>query len=352
MKRRILSIVVCIALVITAVPVFTACEQKQATLNVFNWGQYIANGEDDTVDLIAKFEKETGINVNYLTYESNEAMYAKLQSGGASYDIVIPSDYMVARLIEEDMLDPIDFSKLTNYGNVDDSFKNPDYDPENKYSVPYTWGTVGIIYNKKYVKKEVNSWELLWDKDYKDKILMFSNSRDAMAIGQLLTGVDPNTTDEADLKKAAKKLVKQRPYVQDYVMDQIFDKMINEVAWIAPYYAGDYLYMAEENENLAFCLPDEGFNRFVDAMCILKGSQNSEAAHKFIDFILRQDVQFENVDYIGYSSPFKRELIPEDYLDEVSYPDEKKLEKSFSFNHLPTSVLKTMDSLWIEVRIS
>ena len=352
MKKRLISLLVCTVLVFVSLPTLTACEIKTETLNVFNWGQYIANGDDGTVDLIAKFEKETGIKVNYLTYESNEAMYAKLKSGGASYDIVIPSDYMIARLIKEDMLDPIDFSKLSNYSNIDDSFKNPDYDPENKYSVPYTWGTVGIIYNKKYVKKEVDSWKLLWDSDYKDKILMFSNSRDAMAIGQLLTGVDPNTTDENELKKAAKELVKQRPFVQDYVMDQIFDKMINEVAWIAPYYAGDYLVMSEENENLAFCLPKEGFNRFVDSMCILKGSTNREAAHKFIDFILRQDVQFENVDYIGYSSPFKAELIPEDYIDDVSYPDAKTLERSFMFDHLPTEVLGAMDKLWIEVRIS
>ncbi len=352
MKKRIMSIVICAVLIFVTIPVFTSCESQVKTLNVFNWGQYIANGEDGTVDLIAKFEKETGIKVNYLTYESNEAMYAKLKSGGASYDIVIPSDYMIARLIKEDMLQPIDFSKLSNYSNIDDSFKHLNFDPENKYSVPYTWGTVGIIYNKKYVKKEVDSWELLWDSDYKDKILMFSNSRDAMAIGQLLTKVDPNTTNKADLEKAASKLVKQRPFVQDYVMDQIFDKMINEVAWIAPYYAGDYLYMAEENENLEFCLPKEGFNRFVDSMCILKSSTNTDAAHKFIDFILRQDVQFENVDYIGYSSPFKAELIPEDYIDEVSYPDKITLERSFMFENLPTNVLQNIDSLWIEVRIS
>ena len=352
MKKRIMSIVICAVMVFVTIPVFTSCESQSKTLNVFNWGQYIANGEDGTVDLIAKFEKETGIKVNYLTYESNEAMYAKLKSGGASYDIVIPSDYMIARLIKEDMLQPIDFSKLSNYGNIDDSFKHLNYDPENKYSVPYTWGTVGIIYNTKYVKKEVDSWELLWDSDYKDKILMFSNSRDAMAIGQLLTKVDPNTTNKADLEKAASKLVKQRPYVQDYVMDQIFDKMINEVAWIAPYYAGDYLYMSEENENLEFCLPKEGFNRFVDSMCILKNSTNTDSAHKFIDFILREDVQFENVDYIGYSSPFKDELIPEDYVDEVSYPDKKTLERSFMFENLPTNVLQNIDSLWIEVRIS
>ncbi len=352
MKKRLISLVVCIALVIGTLPMFTSCSQEQNALNIFNWGQYIANGEDDTVDLIAKFEKETGIKVNYFTYESNEAMYAKLKSGGASYDIVIPSDYMIARLIKEDMLDTIDTSKLSNYDNLDERFKKTYFDPEGKYSVAYTWGTVGIIYNKKYVKKDVNSWEILWDKDYQDKILMFSNSRDAMAIGQLLTGVDPNTTDEKQLEKAAEKLKKQRPYVQDYVMDQIFDKMINEVAWIAPYYAGDYLTMADENENLEFCLPDEGFNLFVDSMCILKGSKNRDAAHKFIDFILRQDVQFENVDYIGYSSPFKRELIPDDYIDDVSYPSEEQLKRSFSYEHLDAVALKKLDTLWIEVRIS
>ena len=352
MRNRIISFVVCAVLVFVMLPTFTSCEKQAETLNVFNWGQYIANGDDGTVDIIAKFEKETGIKVNYLTYESNEAMYAKLKSGGASYDIVVPSDYMIARLIKEDMLQTIDYSKLSNYKNIDDSFKGLSFDPDNKYSVPYAWGTVGLIYNKKYVTKEVDSWELLWDSDYKDKILMFSNSRDAMAIGQLVTSVDPNTTDTDQLKKAAEKLVKQRPNIQDYVMDQIFDKMINEVAWIAPYYAGDYLYMAEENENLEFCLPKEGFNRFVDSMCILKDSTNVDAAYKFIDFILREDVQFENIDYIGYSSPFKAELIPEDYVDEVSYPDKETLERSFMFENLPTNVLQSIDKLWIEVRIS
>ncbi len=352
MMKRLISLVICAAMVLVSLPTLAGCTEQTKTLNIFNWGQYIANGDDDTVDIIAKFEKETGIKVNYLTYESNEAMYAKLKSGGASYDIVIPSDYMIARLIEDDMLASIDFSKLTNYSNIDDSFKNPSYDPENKYSVPYTWGTVGIIYNTKYVTKTVDSWEILWDSDYKDKILMFSNSRDAMAIGQLLAKVDPNTHDYDQLKKASEKLAKQRPYVQDYVMDQIFDKMVNEVAWIAPYYAGDYLVMAEENEDLEFCLPKEGFNRFVDSMCILKDSPNYDAAHRFIDFILREDVQFENVDYIGYSSPFKAELIPEDYIDEISYPDAQTLERSFTFDHLPTEVLSAIDKLWIEVRIS
>lgn len=348
--KRWLSLVLCFVLILALFPNLTACEKKPV-LNIFNWGQYISDGEDGCLDVIAEFEKKTGIQVNYSTYESNEAMYAKLKSGGASYDLVIPSDYMVARMIEEDMLEKLDYSKLSNYSNVDDSFKNMYYDPTNEYTVPYTWGTVGILYNTKYVS-DVTGWDSLWDPAYADKILMFSNSRDAMAIGASLIHVDPNSQNQADWDAVAQKLQEQRPLVQEYVMDQIFDKMINEVAWIAPYYAGDYIYMHEENENLAFCFPEEGYNRFVDCMCIPKGSTHQDAALQFMDFILDPDIQFENLDYIQYSSPFRSDLIPEEYDSEAAYPDEKTLERSFIFEHLPTETLQYMDSLWASVRIS
>ena len=348
--KRILSLTLVAVLVAVMLPNLTSCEQQE-TLNIFNWGQYIANGEDDYMDVIAEFEKRTGIHVNYTTYESNEAMYAKLKSGGASYDIIIPSDYMVSRLISEKMLEKIDYSKLTNYGNVDDSFKSMYYDPNNEYTVPYTWGTVGIIYNKKYVS-DVKGWSSLWNEEYKGKILMFSNSRDAMAIGASLAGVDPNSTLKGDWALAAQKLTDQHDLVQEYVMDQIFDKMINETAWIAPYYAGDYLSMHEENGNLGFCFPEEGYNRFVDSMCIPKGATNIDAAHKFIDFILDEEIQFANLDYIMYSSPFRADLIPAAYKNDVSYPSDSTLSRSFIFEHLPTETLQYIDSLWTNVRIS
>ena len=348
--KRLTALILASLMVLVLLPTLSACQQKEV-LNVFNWGQYIANGEDEYMDVIAEFEKRTGISVNYTTYESNEAMYAKLKSGGASYDIIIPSDYMVSRLIAEDMLEKIDHSKLTNYGNVDDSFHNMYYDPDNEYTVPYTWGTVGIIYNTKYVSN-VTGWSSLWDEAYKDKILMFSNSRDAMAIGASLAGVDPNSIDKSDWDKAAQKLAEQHSLVQEYVMDQIFDKMINETAWIAPYYAGDYLAMHEDNEDLAFCFPEEGFNRFVDCMCIPKGSTHTEAALKFMDFILDEEIQFANLAYIQYSSPFRDDLIPENVHDPIAYPDEDTLERSYIFEHLPNETLKYLDTLWTDVRIS
>lgn len=347
--KKFLSIVVCVCLTVTTLGLLTSCS-KAETLNIFNWGQYISDGEDGTRDLIDEFEKETGIKVNYATYDSNESMYARLKSGGNSYDLIIPSDYMAARLIEENMLEKIDYSAIPNYANIDDSFKNLSYDPTNEYTVPYTWGMVGIIYNTKYVTEPVTSWDSLWNEKYKDKILMFSNSRDAFAIGQSLLGIDANTSDKAELDMVSSKLAEQKPLVQEYVMDQIFDKMINETAWIAPYYAGDYLYMNERNENLAFCTPEEGFNRFVDCMCIPKGCTNKSAAEKFINFILKDDVQFANLDYIGYSSTFKHELVPEDYLNDVAYPDENTLRNSFMFEHLPTETLQYIDTLWANVR--
>ncbi len=352
--KNTICLVLCVVMLLC---MLTSCgnnssSSSEETLNIFNWGQYIADGEDETRDLVAEFEELTGIKVNYDTFDSNESMYAKLKLGGNSYDLIVPSDYMVARLIQEDMLEKIDFTAIPNYKNIDDSFKGLSYDPDNEYSVPYTWGTVGIIYNTKYVTDPITGWESLWDPKYEDKVLMFRNSRDAFSIAQSLVGVDANTQNTHELDKASSKLLEQKPIVQEYVMDQIFDKMINEVAWIAPYYAGDYLYMLESNEDLAFCFPEQGFNRFVDCMCIPKGSKNKSAAEKFINFILDREIQFANIDYIGYSSPFKRELIPEDYIDDISYPSDELLEKSFMFEHLPDETLKYIDNLWINVRTS
>ncbi len=348
--KKVLSLIICIFIIATAFSSLTACSGGE-TLNIFNWGQYISDGEDGTRDLIEEFEQLTGIKVNYETFDSNESMYAKLKLGGNSYDLIIPSDYMAERLIKEDMLEKIDYSSIPNYSNIDDNYKNMSFDPTNEYTVPYTVGIVGIIYNTKYVSK-VTGWDSLWNEEYKDKILMFSNSRDAFAIGQSFVGIDPNTTSTSELDKVSSKLLEQKPLVQEYVMDQIFDKMINETAWIAPYYAGDYLYMKERNENLAFCLPEQGFNRFVDCMCIPKGSKNKSAAEKFMNFILDKDIQFANLDYIGYSSAFKRDLIPEDYINNIAYPDEKTLSNSFMFKHLPTETLQYIDNLWVNVRTS
>ncbi len=335
-----------------------APRQEKITLNVMNWGQNIADGSDETLDIVAAFEeKYPHIDVNYTTYESNESLYAKLKGGGVTVDLIIPSDYMIARLIKEDMLNPLNFENIPNYQYVQDRFKNTAYDPDNQYSVPYTWGTVGIIYNTAYVAEEdVTGWELLWNEKYEDKILMFDNSRDAFGIAQFLEGISINTQDEAELRQAAKKLAAQTPIIQQYVMDQIYEKMENENAWIAPYYAGDCMAMMQENPNLAFYLPeDQGFNLFIDAMCIPSCCENQEAAELFINFLCEPEISGANMDYICYGSPIEG---ARDYMDEelanseVIYPEDSVLEKGVSYLFLPSETNRLMDSLFMELRIA
>lgn len=255
--KKLLSLILCLVLVLTAVPVTASAEQ--VTINVYNWGQYISDGTDGYIDVNKAFTEATGIKVNYMTFDSNETMYTKLKTGGSTYDVIIPSDYMIARLISEDMLLEIDYSNIPNYADVDEAYKNTAFDPDNKYTVPYTWGTVGIIYNKKYVDEaDLGSWDLLWNSKYSGKILMFDNPRDAFAISELLLGIDINTEAEDELRSAAYKLIEQKPLVQSYVMDQIYDKMEREEAWIAPYYAGDYLQWCMRTKISAFTSPRRG----------------------------------------------------------------------------------------------
>ena len=331
--------------------------EGKITLNVYNWGQYIADGSDGSLDIIAAFEeKYPHIHVNYSTYDSNEIMYTKLASGGITVDVIIPSDYMVARLIEEDMLLPINYNNVPNYQYIDENFRNMAYDPENLYTVPYTWGTVGIIYNTKYVDEaDVIGWELLWNEKYANKILMFDNSRDAFGIASYLLGFDVNTTDEAELRACAEKLAEQKPLVQQYVMDQIYDLLENEEAWIAPYYVGDYMTMAENNPDLAFFLPEnQGFNLFVDAMCIPKCAREKEAAELFINFLCEPEISAANMDWVGYSVPLsaaKEFMDPEIVSDPVAYPSDELVSHGSSYAHLPPSVTRFVESLFLEVRI-
>ncbi len=328
------------------------------TLNIYNWGQYIADGSDGSLDVIAAFEeKYPNIHVNYSTFDSNEVMYTKLASGGITVDLIFPSDYMVARLRQEGMLQKLNFDNIPNYKYVDESFKNLAYDPDNEYSVPYTWGTVGIIYNTKYVSEaDVTGWELLWNEKYADKILMFDNSRDAMAITQYLLGYDVNTTDEAALRDCAQKLKEQKPLVQQYVMDQVYDLMENEEAWIAPYYAGDFVQMAAENENLAFYLPqNQGFNLFTDAACIPSCAKEKEAAELFINFLCEPEISGANMDWVCYGTPLsaaKDYLDPEIANDPNAYPAAEILAHGTAFDYLQPSVSRFVESLFLKVRIS
>ncbi len=324
------------------------------SINVLNWGEYI---EDSLID---SFEEETGIKVNYTTASTCEEMYAKLKSGGVSYDIVVPSDYMVSRMIEEDMLETVDFSNVPNVSYIDDEFLNPDYDPSGEYSVPYQWGTVAVIYNSDIVDPEdTGSWDLLWNEKYEGQILMFDNSRDAIGIALKRLGYSYNTADEAAVQAAADLLIEQKPLVQAYVMDQIFDKMENGEAAIAPYYTGDYYLMLGETDSsethLDYYIPEEGSNLFVDAMCIPKGAQNKSGAEAFINFICEPENMALNTEYISYSTAESaaRELLPDDMKNnEAMYPPEESRAAFETYVNLPETVRAMYDSLWVEIMSS
>ena len=354
--KRVAALACILVLVFGLVFFVFSTRQETVTLNVYNWGQYIADGSDGSMEIIKAFEeKYPNIKVNYSTYDSNEIMYSKLSNGGITVDVIIPSDYMIARLIQEDMLLPLNFDNIPNYQYIDESFRNTAYDPENKYSVPYTWGTVGILYNTKYVDEaDVTGWELLWNEKYAGKILMFGNSRDAFGVAQYLLGYDVNTTDKAELQAAAAKLKEQKPVLQQYVMDEIFATMQNEEAWIAPYYAGDCLTMMDANEDLAFYLPeDQGFNLFIDAMCIPTCCQEKEAAELFINFLCDPEIAGANMDWICYSTPLsaaKDYMDPETVSSPVSYPSDEILSHGSSYAYLPEDISRYMESLFMEVR--
>jgi len=352
--KRLIALFLIGLLVLPCLPVQAAAAENEIT--VYNWGQYISDGSDGYIDVIAEFEAETGIKVNYLTFDSNESLYTKLKTGGSTYDVIIPSDYMVGRLINEGMLEKINFENIPNYQYVDETFKNQAYDPNNEYSVPYTWGNVGIIYNTKYVDEaDIGGWDLLWNSKYAGKILMFDNCRDAFAIAEFMLGYSINTQDETELRSCAAKLSEQKPILQGYVMDQIYAKMTREEAWIAPYYAGDYLYMVEENPDLGFYFPEDGFNVFIDAACIPVGCTNKEGAEAFINFLCRPDICGPNLEYLGYSAPIsaaKDYMDPEVAESEIAYPSDETLSVSESFNALPTETSQLMDSLWLSVKTS
>ena len=350
--RRIIAGVAAACLLVVCGFLAFGPRQERITLNVYNWGMNMADGTDGTMDLIAEFEKRyPHIDVNMSEYESNEVLYTKLSSGGITVDVIIPSDYMIDRMIAEDMLLELNYDNIPNFQYVDDQFKNPDYDPENKYSVPYTWGTVGILYNTKYVDEaDVTGWELLWNEKYAGKILMIDNSRDAFGVAQYLLGYDINTTDKAELQACADKLAEQRPLVQQYVMDQIYATMQNEEAYIATYYAGDCMLMMEENPDLAFYLPeDQGFNLFTDAMCIPKCCKEKEAAELFINFLTDPEISGANMDYICYASPVsKAKDYMEEYLaeSEVVYPSEEVLSKGSAYAFLSEEISRYVESLY------
>lgn len=326
---------------------------QNMVLNVYNWGLYISDGSDDSINVLEGFEKLTGIKVNYTTYDTNESLYAKLRSGGADYDVILPSDYMIGKMSQEGLLAPLNFDNIPNFKKIGDSYKGLAYDPENKYSVPYTWGVVGIVYNKEFVEDEVTSWDALWDERNAGEILMFNNSRDAFAIAAKKLGLSLNPTSLEQVQQIAEELKNQKYLVQAYVMDEVFDKMEGENAAIAPYYAGDAIVMMEENPNLAFAIPEEGTNYFVDAMCIPASSKKKEAAEMFINYMCETDVGAANCDFIGYSTPLVdvwEQLPPELKNSPIAYPSAEVLKNTETFMVLPDEINAAMDKTWSDIR--
>lgn len=373
--KKIIALLLALLCAASVLVSCTATSLDTVTLYVYNWGEYISDGSEDSLDVNAEFEKYcneneriqqlTGgkkVKVNYSTYASNEDLYAKLDSKTVSYDIVIPSDYMVARLAKEGLIQKIDVSKIENYKYIDDSFKNLYYDENNEYSVPYTYGTVGIIYDTKKVTvkdAEERSWSLMWNENYKGDILQFNNPRDAFGTAMFYLGLDVNSENDQDWINAQRIMKDQKNVVQGYVMDEIFNKMESGSAAIAPYYAGDFLSMYEDNDDLAFYYPKEGTNVFVDAICVPTNAKSPELALEYINFMLSEEIAIANAEAICYASPNKlvyeneeykaaMEEIHEDAMEILYGYDDSKMEY---FHDLPDNTRKLMNDLWEELKI-
>ena len=333
MKRKWFALLLCLAVAFSCAPIaaaegvevapgydYTRFQDQNVTLNVYNWGEYISNGTDGSMDVIKEFERLTGIRVNYTTYDTNESLYAKLKSGGGSYDIIIPSDYMIGKMAAEGMLEELDLSNIPNAAGIGEAYRSRPFDPENKYSVAYTWGLVCLIYNTTMVSEGDLSqgWGILWDERYAGQVLMFNNSRDAFAVA-----------------------------------DEVFDKMSGGEAALAPYYVGDGMTMMEDNPDLALYLPPEGTNLYIDAMCIPKGSRNREAAEMFINFMCETQVALANAEYICYSSPLTDvpPLLSEEYREnELMYPPADVIGRCETMDVLPDELNSAMDRAWSDVR--
>lgn len=383
--RKIISAILILALISVLALSAVGCEAKDkdkehddgvTTLYVYNWGEYISDGSEGTDDVNAMFEEwyfETygkRVKVNYSTYSSNESMYAKISSGSVNYDIIVPSDYMIERMINDpngSLLAPLNYDNIPNIKNILPEFENSDYDPDkngdgyNDYSVPYLYGMIGIIYNTTMVDKEdTGSWDLMWNEKYAGNILQFNNSRDAFGAAQYSMGDVNlvNSDNEADWRAALEKLKKQKPILQGYVMDEIYNKMENGSAAIAAYYAGDFMTMYENNPDLEFFYPEEGTNLYVDAMCIPKSSTNKEIAERYINFMLMEAPAVANAEYTYYASPNRLVRENEDYISYMNDIKEGGYDLMYDTDSIPTSSYRNLsgekllliNTLWEELK--
>lgn len=349
----------------SALPVLSACAVAAALLSgcssnaqqtenaqnlyIFNWAEYI------DPEVLTMFEKETGIHISYDEFETNENMYPVVEAGAIAYDLVCPSDYMIQKMLENNLLAEINFDHIPNYANIDEVqlASAREFDPENKYSVPYCWGTVGILYNTTMVEEAPDSWAVLWDEQYKDNILMQDSVRDAFGVTLKYLGYSLNTTDEAELNEAKELLISQRPLVQAYVVDQVRDKMIGGEAALGVIYSGEVLYCQESNEELAYVVPKEGSNVWLDCWVIPKNAQNKENAEAFINFLCRPEIAVKNFEYITYTTPNKaaKELLDEEYQNNPAvFPDEAILSNCETFHYLGEEAEELYNLLWKEVR--
>lgn len=317
---------------------------------VYNWGEYL------DPEILTMFEEETGIDVVYEEFETNEILYPKISSGAIAYDVICPSDYMIQRMIKNDLLAEINFDNIPNIKNIGKEYmdQSRQFDPENKYSVPYCWGTVGILYNKTMVDEPVTSWSILWDEKYKDNILMQDSVRDAFGVTLKYLGYSLNSTDLDELTKARDLLIKQKPLVQAYVIDQVRDKMIGNEAAIGVIYSGEAIYTQKENPDLEYVVPEEGSNIWIDSWVIPKNAENKENGEKFINFLCRPDIALKNFEYITYSTPNTeaRKMIEDESIrnSEIAFPDLSKYDNLETFQYLGTEADQTYGELWNQVK--
>lgn len=350
--KKILSLLLLIVLALTGCGTSNQDMDKPfsgTTLNVYNWGDYIA---EDTIRL---FEEETGIKVNYELFDSNEIMYSKYKSGAVDYDVLIPSDYMIEKLIEEDELLELNMDNIPNAKYIDEKFKGLAYDPEDLYSIPYMWGTVGILYNTTMVSEEINSWDAIFDTKYEGQIVMQNSVRDAAMVALKKLGYSLNSTNQEEIDEAFELLKEQSSLVQAYVNDEVRDKMIGEEAALAVIYSGEAQVTMEANENLAFVNPLEGTNLWFDAMVIPKSTRNKEAAEAFINFMCKTEIAYNNCDYIGYATPHMEayNLLDEEEKNNVAtYPSEAILSSCEVYVDLGPEMTQYYNEKWTEMKIS
>lgn len=340
---KIITVICTISLFASTLISCSNMKDNSKIVRVFNCGEYIDE------QLITKFESETGYTVQYNTYDTNEIMYSKIKSGSSTYDVAFPSDYMIEKMASEGMLAELNYDNIPNFKYIDDKYKNLDYDPDNKYTVPYMWGTVGIIYNSNEIKENVDSWDILWNKKYKNEIIMFDSIRDTIGISLIREGYSLNSTNQKHITKAANSLIKQKPLVKAYFVDQVKDSLLNKDALLATVYSGDANFLMNIDDSFKYVIPKEGSNMWFDCMVVPKNAKNKEGAEAFINFLTDPENSKINVDYIEYYTPNKKTFEMLDPEVQATYPTDEDLKNCEIFKMLDDDVLELYDEEWSRI---